>query len=125
MLIGRVAMASHQAEVRGVHVGLAGEDELRRFAMVAALGLIVLNACDLLLTRHLISIGATEANPLMAPIVSGWWGYVIKIGVPSLLALRYITAPVFRRVSLGLGAVFVLYCGVVLWNLHVLTSRYG
>jgi hypothetical protein len=119
-----MAMAGN-GRTRDIHVGLVGEAEMRRFVVLAASGLIILNACDLLLTRHLIALGATEANPLMAPFIAGPWGYVIKIVLPALLALRYMTAPVFRRVTLGLGIVFVLYCGVVLWNLHVLTSRFG
>lgn len=110
---------------RNIHVGIVGDEEARRFVVLAAIGLIILNACDLLLTRHLLSLGATEANPLLAPFIAGPWGYVVKIVIPSLLAIRYMTAPLFRRVTLGLGIVFVLYCGVVLWNLHVLNSYVG
>jgi hypothetical protein len=113
------------ARTRDIHVGLVGEHEMRRFVVLAASGLIILNACDLLLTRQLLALGATEANPLMAPIIAGPWGYVVKIVVPALLALHYMVAPIFRRVTLGLGIVCVLYFGVVLWNLHVLNSRFG
>ena len=114
-----------QTRAMRLHVGLVGDDELRRFIAVAALGLIVLNACDLLLTRHLLQFGGREANPIMASIISGPWGGVVKIVIPMLLALRYLTAPVYRRVALGLGVVVVFYCGVVLWNLHLVVTRYG
>jgi hypothetical protein len=117
-----MAMAGN-GRTRDIHVGLVGEEEMRRFVVVAAIGLVVLNALDLLLTRHLLAMGATEANPLISPFIDGPWGYVVKIVVPSLLALRYMTAPIFRRVTLGLGIVFVVYCGVVLWNLHLLNSH--
>lgn len=110
---------------RALHVGLVTERELRRFTIVAALGLIVLNAFDLMLTRHLLGMGAREANPLMASIISGPIGPVVKIVGPMLLALRYLTAPTVRRTALGLGVVVVLYCAVVLWNLHQLLTRVG
>lgn len=112
-------------ERRGLHVGLTTERELRRFTIVAALGLIVLNAFDLLLTRHLLGMGAREANPLMATIINGPVGPVVKIVGPMLLALRYLTAPTVRRTALGLGVVVVIYCGVVLWNLSQLLQRVG
>lgn len=118
-------MANQPTSTRRWHVGLESEEEMRRFVVIAALGLIVLNACDLLLTRHLLALGATEGNPLMAGIIAGPFGYVVKILIPSLLALRYMTAPLFRRVTLGLGIVVVLYCGVVTWNLHQMLHVYG
>jgi hypothetical protein len=106
-----------------LHVGLATDDELRHFMLIGAVGLIVLNACDLLLTRHLLAAGAHEGNPLMAGIITGPWGVVVKIVIPMLLALRYLTAPLYRRVALGLGFAVVVYCGVVAWNLHVMLSH--
>jgi hypothetical protein len=115
-------LRTRSAFLRHLHVGLEGEEELRRFAVIAALGIVVLNACDLLLTRHLLSAGATEGNPIVSPVIQGGWGVALKIGIPSLLALRYMTAPVFRRVTLGLGIVCVIYCGVVLWNLQVMAQ---
>ena len=107
----------------GLHIGLTTDDDLRRFVTIGAVGLIVLNACDLLLTRHLLAAGAQEGNPFMAGIISGNWGIVVKIVIPMLLALRYLTAPLYRRAALGLGFAVVLYCGVVAWNLHVMISH--
>ncbi len=115
--------APGEGRLARLHVGLATDEELRHFMLIGAVGLIVLNACDLLLTRHLLAAGAHEGNPLMAGIIDGRWGVVVKIIVPMLLALRYLTAPVYRRVALGLGFVVVLYLGVVGWNLHVMLSH--
>ena len=106
-----------------LHVGPANDEELRHFILIGAIGLVVLNACDLLLTRHLLAAGAHEGNPLMAGIIEGPWGIVVKIVIPMLLAFRYLTAPLYRRVAFGLGFVVVLYCGVVAWNLHVMLSH--
>jgi len=106
-----------------LHVGPANDEELRHLVVIGAVGLIVLNACDLLLTRHLLAAGAHEGNPLMAGIIDGRWGVVVKIVIPMLLAFRYLTAPLYRRVAFGLGFAVVLYCGVVAWNLHVMLSH--
>jgi hypothetical protein len=100
------------------------EDAQRRIRLIAVLGLIALNICDLVLTRRLLSMGGVEANPLMAPLVHTGWGVALKLGLPVVLAVRHLRAPVNRTISLGLCWMCVLYFGVVLWNSHLLDNAH-
>lgn len=95
------------------------DDGLRRVRVMAVIGLIALNVADLFLTRRLLGMGGVEANPLMAMVIHGPWGVVIKIGLPVLLAFRHLRAPLERKIVLGLSWMCVMYLGVVLWNLHL------
>jgi len=100
-------------------------NELDRLRFLAVVGLVALNALDLILTRHLLARGATEANPLMALVIGGGWGIAIKLGVPILAGWRHLTAPLLRKAVLALCWVNVLYLGVVAWNFHILVIRLG
>jgi len=100
-----------------------GSDELTRLRLLAVVGLVALNALDLMLTRHLPAQGATEANPLMALVIGGGWGIAIKLGVPILAGFRHLTAPLLRKAVLALCWVNVLYLGVVAWNFQVMVNR--
>ena len=100
-----------------------GSDELTRLRFLAVVGLVALNALDLMLTRHLLAQGATEANPLMALVIGGGWGIAIKLGVPILAGFRHLTAPLLRKAVLALCWVNVLYLGVVAWNFQVMVNR--
>ena len=100
-----------------------GSDELIRLRFLAVVGLVALNALDLILTRHLLAQGATEANPLMALVIGGGWGIAIKLGVPILAGFRHLTAPLLRKAVLALCWVNVLYLGVVAWNFQVMVNR--
>lgn len=106
-------------------IGTLGTDELTRLRWLAVIGLVVLNVLDLLLTRHLLRNGASEANPLMALVIGGGWGVAIKIGVPVLAGWRHVTAPLLRKAVLALCWMNVLYLGVVAWNFHVMVNRIG
>ena len=106
-----------------VHRAVAlDDDSLRRVRLMAVLGLIALNVCDLVLTRQLLDMGGVEANPLMALFISGGWGIAIKVGIPIALAVRHLRAPLERRLVLALCWVCVLYLSVVAWNLHMFDS---
>lgn len=104
---------------RAVAIEPAGLERLRRMAVV---GLVALNVLDLLLTRRLLALGGTEANPLMALFIDGGWGTAIKVGLPIALGVRHLRAPLERRIVLGLCWVCILYMGVVLWNSHLLAN---
>jgi hypothetical protein len=97
-------------------------EALGRLRMMAVVGLVVLNITDLMITRHLLSMGAVEANPLMALFVAGGWGILIKLGVPVAIGVRNLRAPLRRGVVLALCWMCVIYSGVVLWNGHVLDT---
>ena len=94
-------------------------ESLRRLRVIAVIGIVALNICDLVLTRHLLSLGAMEANPLMALFIAGGWGIVIKLALPILVGTRNLLAPLRRGVVLALCFMCVLYSGVVLWNTHL------
>ncbi|MGI8806712.1 MAG: DUF5658 family protein [Acidimicrobiales bacterium] len=102
-----------------------GTEELTSLRFLAIVGLVALNALDLMLTRELLARGASEANPLMALVIAGTWGIVIKLGVPILAGLRHLTAPLMRKTVLALCWVNVLYLGVVAWNYHLLAGQIG
>jgi hypothetical protein len=46
-------------------VAVRSEADLDRLRFMAVIGLVVLNACDLLLTRKLLGMGLSEMNPMM------------------------------------------------------------
>jgi hypothetical protein len=102
-----------------------GSEELDRLRFLAVVGLVALNALDLLLTRELLSRGASEANPLMALVIGGGWGIAIKLGVPIVAGLRHMTAPLLRKAVLALCWVNVLYLAVVAWNFRLLAGQLG
>jgi hypothetical protein len=95
------------------------DEGLRRLRVIAVVGIVALNICDLVLTRHLLSLGAIEANPLMALFIAGEWGIVIKLALPLAIGTRNLIAPLRRGVVLALCFMCVLYSGVVLWNSHL------
>jgi hypothetical protein len=96
------------------------EDDLASLRRLAVVALVLLNLFDIFLTRRLLAIGASEANPIMAPFVEGGWGIVLKTALPVAFGLRHLRAPLRRPMVLGLCWVCVLYMGVVLWNAHLL-----
>jgi hypothetical protein len=95
-------------------------DELDALRFKAIVGLVLLNALDLILTRRLLGMGGTEMNPWMALVITSHWGIVIKLGVPALVGFRHLRAPLRRPLVFGLCWMCVLYFGVVLWNAHFL-----
>ena len=105
--------------------GTLGREELDRLRFLAVVGLVALNALDLILTRELLAKGANEANPLMALVIGGGWGIAIKLGVPILAGWRHLTAPLLRKAVLALCWVNVLYFGVVAWNFQLMVNHYS
>lgn len=101
-------------------VGVDTEESLDRLRFIAIVGLVLLNACDLLLTRILLDMGLSEMNPMMALFIEGPWGLAIKLGVPILVGYRHLVAPLRRPLVFALCWMCVLYFGVVLWNAHFL-----
>ena len=101
-------------------VVLDDDDDLASLRRLAVVGLVLLNVFDIFLTRRLLALGATEANPIMAPFVAGGWGVVIKTALPVAFGIRHLRAPLRRPLVLGLCWVCVLYMAVVLWNAHLL-----
>ena len=98
------------------------DDALERLRRMAVVALVILNVADLLLTRRLLGMGGIEANPLMALVIHGHWGIVIKTALPVLVGIRHLRAPLKRGLVLGLCWMCVVYFGVVLWNASLLAN---
>ncbi len=98
------------------------DHDLDRLRFIAVVGLVALNAADLLLTRQLLELGGIEANPIMAPFIHGGWGVFVKLALPIAIGYRHLRVPVRRGLVLGLCWMCVLYLGVVLWNSHLLSD---
>lgn len=117
------AIAVPSGPLARLHSAVAlDRDSLSRLRIMAVVGLVALNICDLVLTRRLLAMGGMEANPLMALFIAGGWGVAIKVSLPVLLGVRHMRAPLERKVVLGLCWMCVLYSGVVLWNSHLLSD---
>jgi hypothetical protein len=101
------------------------ETGLRRLRRTAVVGIVLLNLMDLALTRRLLGMGGVEGNPLMAPMIHGGWAVALKVGLPIVLAVRHLVAPLERRLVLAMCWMCVLYSGVVLWNVHVFDRLVG
>jgi hypothetical protein len=86
--------------------------------------LVALNGIDLVLTRLLIQQGATEANPLMRPLVETMWGWVLKTLVVGAIAIALLTVELDDRLWRELQIVVGIYAAVITWNLAVLLVRY-
>jgi hypothetical protein len=101
-------------------VSIDTPERMRHVRNIAVVGIVLLNACDLILTRRLLDLGGVEANPLMAPFIHGNLVVLFKLGVPLAIGIRHLLKPIQdRRVVLALCWMCVLYSGVVLWNLHL------
>jgi hypothetical protein len=98
------------------------DDALHRLRRTAVVGLVLLNLCDLVLTRKLLGLGGIEANPIMAPLIHGGWAIAFKLGLPLAIGIRHLRRPLDRKVVLGLCWMCVIYSCVVLWNAHLLNS---
>lgn len=90
--------------------------------LVLAGSLVVLNLLDVVLTRAVIASGGVEANPLMAPLMSGLATPLgLKAVVAGLAGLLLLMCPERARVGEGAAvAVVVLYSLIVVWNSAVL-----
>lgn len=89
-----------------------------------------LQLADVLTTRAGLAMGATEGNPLMAPIIDDWLIVVMKLVlVPLALALLMwaygLATGDHKKVPWGMWAVVAIYGVVVTNNLVVLTQVAG
>ena len=80
------------------------------------LTIFVLNVFDLVLTRIGISMGMTEANPVMAPIVTSWLIVPIKLTGAFLMAYMLWRVREYRVGRAATKFVVGLYVFVVVWN---------
>ena len=76
------------------------------------------NAADLLLTLKALSMGAVEANPIMALFIGGplWSLLLIKVAIPALIAFLLIR----RRKMASLTIVTVAFLSIAGWNAYTI-----
>lgn len=99
-------------------------DELERRRFVFLVALVALNASDLLLTRVALGMGAgSEQNALMALVIGGWLGVVVKLGYPAWLGWRNLRRPLDTGLVRGLAVVVWLYLFVVTWNSYAIVRH--
>lgn len=87
-----------------------------------AVSLLVLNVIDVYLTKAIIRLGGSEANPIMAPIMDHaalpiLLKTVVSLGVGALLLASPIRSKFADR---AVGLVLVGYVIVMGWNLGIL-----
>lgn len=87
-----------------------------------ALSLIVLNVCDVLLTKAVLHRGGVEANPLMQELMAGLAAPIgLKVAAAALAGLLLLLCPAESRLAdRAAVAVAGLYFAVVVWNTALL-----
>ncbi|MGB3410023.1 MAG: DUF5658 family protein [Microthrixaceae bacterium] len=86
--------------------------------MQIAAALVVLNICDVLLTKAILHLGGLEGNPLMSGLMEGT---AAPLGVKTLFAasaglLLFFCPTESRRADRAAATVAGLYLAVVIWN---------
>lgn len=87
-----------------------------------ALSLVLLNVCDVLLTKAVLHRGGVEANPLMQELMAGLAAPIgVKAAAAALAGLLLLMCPAESRLA-DRAAVGVagLYFAVVVWNTALL-----
>ena len=100
--------------------GVLGETPVRRLYLAAAV--LVLNLCDVLLTRAVLDRGGVEGNPLMAGLMEG---LAAPLGVKALgavvVGILLMVSPVDSKFAeRAVVCVAGLYLGIVIWNASLL-----
>jgi hypothetical protein len=100
--------------------GVLGETPVRRLYLAAAV--LVLNLCDVLLTRAVLDRGGVEGNPLMAGLMEG---LAAPLGVKALgavvVGILLMVSPVDSKFAeRAVVCVAGLYLGIVIWNTAML-----
>ena len=97
--------------------------------LAIAMCIVAFSAGDAILTLALIDRGASEANPLMAPLVTGSAVAfaLIKIGLTagSVIVLTQVASiRAFGRVPVGalLYTTFLLYGALLIYEVHLLNA---
>lgn len=112
--------------------GIATTDWYETRWMVVAVTILLLSISDAVLTLTLISHGALEENPMMAPLVEGSVGgfAAVKLGLTAIgvmLLLAFARVRAFGRLPVGalLYVVLTVYAVLVAYELRLLYSFVG
>lgn len=97
-----------------------GDIPVRRLYLAAAI--LVLNLCDVLLTRAVLDRGGVEGNPLMAGLMEG---LAAPLGVKAIgaavVGILLMISPVDSKFAeRAVVCVAGLYLGIVMWNTAML-----
>ena len=87
-----------------------------------ALSLVLLNVCDVLLTKAVLHRGGVEANPIMKELMAGFAAPIgVKAATAAVAGLLLLMCPAESRLA-DRAAVGVagLYFAVVVWNTALL-----
>ena len=100
--------------------------------LVVSIGILSLSVVDAFLTLVLLSIGAVEANPVMALVLQGNDALfaALKMGMTGVSVTLMVTLSQYRfmrvvRVELALYAVLALYCGLIGYELWMIRTLGG
>ncbi|MEX0767214.1 MAG: DUF5658 family protein [Microthrixaceae bacterium] len=93
---------------------------VRRMYLAAAI--VILNLCDVLLTRAVLDRGGIEGNPLMAGLMQGLAAPLgVKALVAGLVGILLLVSPVESKFAeRAVVTVVGLYIAIVLWNSSLL-----
>ena len=98
-------------------------DRWAAFDVGLAMLLVILNGTDWAITKHAVEHwGARELNPLMAPLIGSGVDVVLKLLLPLVVLLCMVLIEVPTRIRWLLGAVTLLYVGIVGWGLFQLAG---
>lgn len=94
--------------------------------MPLLVGLVIfiwlLNGCDVLLTAHILQLGGSEANPIVAHAIAhfGTEG-IMYLKLPFLVGLCLVVLTEhIRPTQIALGVVAVVYSGLVIYSANLL-----
>lgn len=122
------AAVRHQSDTQPeieVIYGMTYVPILKRFVPTSriwlAMSLLVLNICDVLTTRLVLTSGGVEVNPIMVGLMQGTAAPLMLKTVVSLIAGALLLAVprASRRSEVAVACVVGLYLAIVLWNLMV------
>ncbi|HTO01113.1 MAG TPA: DUF5658 family protein [Microthrixaceae bacterium] len=113
-----VEIAGHdELEVRSLRLPLL-DRSVSTIRVQFAVALVVLNLCDVLLTKVVLHLGGIEGNPLMKDLMAG---FAAPLGVKALFAavaglLLFLCPAESRFADRAVATVAGLYLGIVVWN---------
>ncbi|MBV8909669.1 MAG: hypothetical protein JOZ89_02800 [Gammaproteobacteria bacterium] len=128
LVLGSFKRRRHGPRRAGEHAASAVDWHHPQWLAIA-ICIVIFSAVDAFLTLALIDRGASEANPLMAPLVAGSAAAfaLIKIGITagSVVMLTQVAGiRAFGRIPVGalLYSAFVLYAGLLFYEVYLLNA---
>jgi len=97
---------------------------VRRWLLAA--GLMLLNLIDVVSTKVVLSLGGTEANPVMSDVMNHpTYPWLTKLAVCLAVTVLLFAAPAASRLAeRAVTAVLLFYVAVVAWNISLIVNFY-